>query len=44
MKKVVWVAPKVLCRVSFGKRGKQGGLYETELETMLSEVDLNGLR
>ena len=35
-----WVKPKFLCRVSYLRKGKQGGLYQAEFETMLSEVNL----
>lgn len=38
----VWVKPKYLCRVSYRRRGKQGGLYGAKIEDMLGEVQLGG--
>jgi len=35
-----WVKPKYLCRVSYRRRGKQGGLYGTKLVDLLGEVQL----
>ena len=35
-----WVKPKFLCRVSYRRRGKQGGLYGAKLEDLLGEVQL----
>jgi len=32
-----WVKPKQLCRVSYKRQGKQGGLYGTRLEDLLGE-------
>ena len=37
-----WVKPKYLCRVSYRRKGKQGGLYGARLEDMLGEIDLGG--
>ncbi len=37
-----WVKPKHLCRVSYKRRSKQGGLYGAKLEDLLGEVDLGG--
>ena len=36
-----WVKPKYLCRVSYRRRGKQGGLFGAKIEDLLGEVDLN---
>ncbi len=36
----VWVKPKHLCRVSYKRRGQQGGLFGAKLEDLLGEVDL----
>ena len=36
-----WVKPKHLCRVSYKRRGKQGGLFGARLEDLLGEVDLS---
>ncbi len=36
-----WVKPKYLCRVSYRRKGKQGGLYGARLEDLLGEVDLS---
>ncbi|MEM8946369.1 MAG: hypothetical protein AAGD11_14450 [Planctomycetota bacterium] len=36
-----WVKPKYLCRVSYRRKGKQGGLFGAKLEDLLGEVDLN---
>ena len=41
LKNVIWVKPKSLCRVSYTKKGKKGGLFEAQIEHMLSEVDLS---
>ena len=35
-----WVTPKHLCRVSYRRRGKQGGLYGAKLEDLLGDVNL----
>ncbi len=35
-----WVKPKYLCRVSYRRRGKQGGLYGTKLVDLLGVVKL----
>ena len=43
MKNITWVVPKFLCRVSYARKGKQGGLYQTELEALLSDVKLPGM-
>jgi len=37
-----WVKPQQLCRVSYRRRGKQGGLYGAKVEYLLGEVDLSG--
>lgn len=37
-----WVKPKYVCRISYRRRGKQGGLYGAKLEDMLGEVELGG--
>ena len=37
-----WVKPKYLCRVSYRRRGKQGGLFGAKLEDLLGEVQLDG--
>ena len=37
-----WVKPKYLCRVSYRRRGKQGGLYGAKIEDLLGEVELSG--
>lgn len=34
-----WVKPRFTCRVSYGRKGKKGGLYELKLESVLSEID-----
>ncbi len=36
-----WVKPQQLCRVSYRRRGKQGGLYGARLEELLGEVNLS---
>lgn len=36
-----WVKPKYLCRVSYRRRGKQGGLFGAKLEDLLGEVNLS---
>jgi len=36
-----WVKPKYLCRVSYKRRGKQGGLFGTKVEGLLGEVNLS---
>ena len=36
-----WVKPKYLCRVSYRRRGKQGGLFGAKLVDLLGEVDLS---
>jgi len=36
-----WVKPKYLCRVSFRRRGEQGGLFGAKLEGLLGKVDLS---
>ena len=38
----VWVKPKHVCRVSYKRRGKQGGLYGAKIEELLGEVSLGG--
>ena len=38
----IWVKPKYLCRVSFRRRGKQGGMFGAQLEEMTGEADLGG--
>ena len=35
-----WVKPKHLCRISYKRRGEQGGLYGTRLESLLGKVNL----
>lgn len=35
-----WVKPKFLCRVSYRRKGKQGGLFGAKLEDLLGEVEL----
>ena len=37
-----WVKPKQLCRVSYRRRGKQGGLYGAKLVELLGEVQVGG--
>jgi len=36
-----WVKPKYLCRISYRRRGKQGGLFGAKLEDLLGEVDIS---
>jgi ribosomal protein L40E len=35
---IVWVKPRVACRVSYAYKGKKGGLFEIKLESMLGEI------
>ena len=35
-----WVKPKYLCRVSYRRKGKQGGLFGAKLEDLLGQVKL----
>ena len=35
-----WVSPKFVCRVSFQRKGKQGGLFDTELEDLVGIMAL----
>lgn len=41
--KAVWVQPKLTCRVSYSKRGKQGGLHDIQMESLLGAVSLPSL-
>ncbi len=36
-----WVKPKHICRVSYQRRSKQGGLYGAKLEDLLGDVNLS---
>jgi ATP-dependent DNA ligase len=38
MENIVWVKPVVACRVSYARKGKKGGLYETKLESLLGDL------
>jgi hypothetical protein len=35
---VVWLKPRMACRVSYSRKGKKGGLFEIKLESMLGEI------
>ncbi len=40
MDNVTWVEPKIACRVSYARKGKQGGLFDTKLEEILGEINI----
>ncbi|MCH2115625.1 MAG: hypothetical protein MK171_12025 [Pirellulales bacterium] len=40
VKEAHWVSPNFVCRVSFKRKGKQGGLYGTKLEELVGPVEL----
>jgi hypothetical protein len=39
---VVYVKPRMACRVSYSHKGKKGGLFEIKLENMLGEISAAG--
>ena len=38
--RAIWVKPKHLCRVSYKRRGEQGGMYGTKLVKLMGEVEV----
>lgn len=40
MEDVHWVEPVIACRISYARKGKKGGLYETKLEEILGKIDV----
>ena len=40
MDNVIWVEPKIACRVSYARKGKKGGLFDTKLVAILGEIDI----
>ena len=37
-----WVTPQFILRVSYKRKGKQGGLYDTKLEDLVGVVEMKG--